>query len=152
MVADDVIVEIDQEREYRELGAEVELQGGFLVGHLGRLTKADGSVLSQEDADEILSALHFFLSFSGGVKTGPVLPLGFRGGERVWELWSTPYVSSWAGGTMSWLPYTDLRAVGRAFDGFLHRWRSDAWEEVLRYAVHWHTTANAGAGAVDCVP
>ena len=115
--------------------------GGYGLTHIGCLRREDGSNFDGKKAEEMLSALRFFLSFSKGLRCDPCLPVGFDDkGNRVWELWDSPW-EQWAT-PLSWFyPYHWNQLVD-LFPGFMAKWNDKKWNDALKIAIDWYVQSN----------
>jgi hypothetical protein len=124
-------------------------QGGFVITHMGRIERQDGSTFSSEQLKQILRALHAFLSFSLGRWAGVAFPVGFdQGGNRVFEQWGLPLTApgKW-NGTFSWFDNCHGESLSETFPGFMTLWKDDKWHGTLWKAVYWYLIANGESGA-----
>ncbi len=70
--------------------------GGFAITQVGLVERDDEQAIGQRDAEEILTALHYFLSFAKGGWAAPILPVGFdRDSVCAWEMWGSGSCDSW---------------------------------------------------------
>jgi hypothetical protein len=79
-------------------------QGGFIVTHMGKITREDGSVFSAEQVEQLLPCVQRFLSFALDRWVGVALSVGFdANGQRIFDQWNLPLVTagSW-NGSCSW--------------------------------------------------
>ena len=68
--------------------ADLEANGGFVITHVGSVTREDGGPFSSDALDELLTCLQYFLSFAFGRWVGLAFPVGFDPtGGRVFEQW-----------------------------------------------------------------
>lgn len=148
LTADPWFVEVDQLPEAGDIRKNIHAHGGYGIAHLGRFQKLDGSEFSREEAGEFLELLHFLFSFTRGLRSGPVVPIGLRGGKRVWERWVRANVSPHSG-VRYWFPSVRLEDLDALVTGFLDRWESPAWKETLRIAIHTYTASNENEGALE---
>ena len=122
---------------------------GYGVTTVGRLEREDSSPFKADDAMRILDALACYSSFVCGRWTGPCLPMGFgANNKQVWQVWdysrTAPYLKC-----LSWADTCCREHFEEPFPGFLKLWHDDAWEEIVRLAIHWYIEANAQAGSVE---
>lgn len=142
------LVDVDLHSDFNDMKRELRASGGYGVGHLGRIRRADGGTFSREKAENLLGLLHFLFSFARGFRCGPVLPVARRDGEKVSEKWTRANVSPWTG-LRFWLPTVELEQLGDFFEGFLDRWNDPGWHRPLRSAIHWYCAANENEGALE---
>jgi hypothetical protein len=143
------IITLDELDDRAEVQRYLKANSGFGVTQVGRLEKEDHSTFSVEDALAALDALKWYVSFAAGQWTSPYLPAGFSSdGKRVWEVWdhhrTVPFRD-----LSAWLDRIHGEQFEGPFSGFMSRWLDNAWEEVIRLAVHWYIEANAGAGSIE---
>ena len=87
-------ITLDSRRDLSERNRERGETGGYLLTHIGRLERPDGSVFSKSDAATCLEGLHSYFSFTAGHQTGPILPVGFdEQNTATWGAWSVPTIS-----------------------------------------------------------
>ena len=119
-------------------------QGGFVITHMGKVEREDGSTFSGEKLEHLLRCLHYFLSFALGRRTGPSLPIGFdKAGTRIFEQWGLPFTAAgpWSG-SLSWFDCHHAEVLSQVFPGFLALWKSDLWMNALTKALYWYLAAN----------
>ena len=119
-------------------------QGGYVITHMGKIEREDGSVFSTEQVEHLLSCVRQFLSFALGRWVGITLPVGFDAtGKRVFEQWDLPLTTagSW-NGSYSWFDAHHGGLLSGVFPGFFDLWSSDSWKEHLRVALYWYLAAN----------
>lgn len=133
----------------RELRQELQGQSGYLVTHVGRIEREDGSKFTEEQAGSILDGLRFYFSFVTGRWTGPLLAGGYDGnGSLIRELWSVPRIAHWRF-VLTWVDHQHLEHITDSFPGYLQHWTDQDWKEVIELATHWYIEANAQAGSVE---
>jgi hypothetical protein len=143
-------VTIDTLERLQALLKSLTLQRGYAVTHVGKLEHSDQENFTLEEADEFLIALYLFLSFSSGLRTLPILPVGYDiSGEKVWEKWTFDYIAAPWRSVYSWFPAPDGHSLSKAFPGFLRRWKSETWHEPIKLAIHWYIESQAGAGGIQ---
>ena len=148
LINDNYTVIIDQVDQYLERVKMVKASGGFIVGHAGGIEKKNGSQITLPEAEDILSSLHFFLSFCRGRWCGPMFSSGTSGNNTIWQQLGSWRIASWKD-VSSWFPCFETGDVKKAWDGFSHLWDRPEWQYPLRIAVHWFVEANSGAGASE---
>jgi hypothetical protein len=126
-------------------------QGGYVITHMGRVMREDGSTFSSEQLDDLLTCLHYFLSFVLGRWAGLALPVGFDSeGNRVFEQWGTRRTAEgpW-NGSFSWFDAHHGELLSQVFPGFMSLWSSNLWHQPLTHALYWYLAAcdrRAGIG------
>ncbi|HEX2076790.1 MAG TPA: hypothetical protein VHG08_03750 [Longimicrobium sp.] len=141
-------VTIDEVADYDVRLERLRDRGGYEITHTGILRKTDGATISVTEADEVLSGLHFFLSFAGGGWCTPIFSQGKRSGEALWEQVGAWRVSVWKP-VVSWFPIHPATQAVTAWAGFIEKWFDPDWQYPLRIAIHWYVEANRNAGAVE---
>jgi hypothetical protein len=145
------IVTIDTLESLRDIMKSLKDQGGYAITHVGKFERSDKGAFTAEKAEDILTALYHFLSFSsGGLRTLPILPVGYDvNGENVWERWLSNYIATPWQSVYSWFPDPDGQSLNKAFPGFLRRWQSNIWNEPIRLAIQWYLDSKAKARSVQ---
>ncbi|MPZ20578.1 MAG: hypothetical protein GEV06_22080 [Luteitalea sp.] len=132
---------LDAISEVRELTKLAERQPGFVISHIGEL-RAETSSMSQETADNLLRALHWFFGFMRGARTGPILPSVGRSFSESWF-----EIGSWRldepNTVSSWLPTRSRLQLDDLFAGFLDLWADAVWNDAIRTGMSWYMAANA---------
>lgn len=135
-------VTIDSIADCRERIESARSVGGFVITHVGKLERIDDSIFTATDANRVMEALFFFLSFVRGFWVAPILPIGFnRAGERVWSTWGShvehPYQH-----VDSWFPLKHPTSIRALFSEFLKRFYNPIWNEPIRLAIQWYIDSN----------
>jgi hypothetical protein len=114
--------------------------GGFVITHMGRVARDDGSPFSSEQLSDILSCLHYFLSFALGRWAGLALPVGFDArGNRVFEEWGLRMSADGAwNGAYSWFDEHNGELLSQVFPGFVALWKNKDWRTPLAHALYWY--------------
>jgi hypothetical protein len=142
-------VTIDQIEHSSDVRREAKQQSGYVVTHVGRLEREDGSTFTEKHACSILEGLGWYLSFATGRWTGPLLACGYDGSDtRVREMWNMPRMSPWRF-VQTWLDTNHREHLIDSFPGYLQRWTDQDWQEVTELATHWYIEANAQAGSIE---
>lgn len=119
-------------------------QGGFMITHMGRIERDDGSPFSSEQLDDLLHCLHYFLSLALGRWAGVALPIGLdAAGSRGFEQWGTPMIASepW-NGSCSWFDTQHGGLLCEVFPGFMVLWKDETWNRPIKEALYWYLAAN----------
>ena len=145
------IVTIDTLESLRDIMKSLKYQGGYAITHLGKLERSDKRAFTAEKAEDFLTALYHFLSFSSiGLRTLPILPVGYDiNGEKVWEKWTCNYIATPWRSVYSWFPDPDGQSLSKAFPGFLRRWQSNIWNEPIRLAIQCYLDSKAEGVSVQ---
>ncbi|MEH2242565.1 hypothetical protein [Nostoc sp.] len=144
-------ISIDELENIGDIMKSLQSKGGYAITHVGKLERSDKKPFTTEDPDKVLEALHWFLSFSRGFRTCPILLVGYDNtGEKIWENCTSVYTTSPWRSVHSWFADSqDSCSLSKLFPGFFNRWRSTTWNEPIRFAIHWYLESIAQAGAVQ---
>lgn len=125
--------------------------GGFGITHNGMIEQEDRKPFGAKEADEILSALNYFLSFWRGHWCGAMAPIGYdTNGEEVWRQLNVPRLSAWCRERGSWFSeHVPANEHGQAFAGFWKLWQDQEWSDTLRVAIHWYIESNRRSGGME---
>ncbi len=124
-------------------------EGGYVITHMGRIERENGSGFSTKELEDVLHCVYLFLSFALGRRAGVAFPIGFdTDGNRAFEQWGLPIV---AAGTwhrsFSWFDDSHAELLSEVFPGFLALWNDSSWKDHLRKTLYWYLAANErGAG------
>lgn len=143
----DWIITVDQHPQFEDLRKLLAARGGYGVGHVGTIRRADGSRFDFAEAAELHGALHFFFSFCRGLWCGPIITSGMGRKRALWTVWGSWRITDWVG-VSSWFPRDEPTNLGPAFSGFWTLWNRKEWNPFLRELVHWYVEANLHAGAL----
>lgn len=128
---------------------EVRERGGYVITHIGRLERADGSVFPAAESEDLLNAIYNLFSFCMGRWTAPVLTLEFDdGGTLSREAWGVRTTTSWRF-VSSWFSGRRAEMLPALFPGFMRKWRDPLWKDSLRRAIWWYISGNLQSGGVD---
>ena len=143
-------IAIDKVQDCSELYKDLKISRGYAVTHVCKLEKADGSTFTAEQTQDVLSSLHWFLSFVRGAWSPPCLPVGFDlSGSRVWESWQNVRATRWKS-VPSWFSEVQpAEALNSIFTGFRACWRNPLWHDELKHIVHWYVTSNTNVAALE---
>ncbi len=126
----------------------VEKAGGYTLTHVGMIERIDGVSFSGADADGLLLALRFFLSFGHGQWCNPVCPVGFDAqGNRQWEQWSSPGQPWYS--TNSWFNSHKTCQLEGLFPGFMKKWRDEDWQTAFKDVMYWYLNSNQSSRGID---
>lgn len=118
--------------------------GGFIITHMGKIQRDDGSTFSSKQLEDVLNCIHYFLSLALGRWAGVALPIGFdKDGNRVFEQWGTLKAASgsWKN-SCSWFDAHHSGLLSDLFLAFYTRWKDDLWGPAIRTAIYWYVAAN----------
>jgi hypothetical protein len=110
--------------------------GGYVLTHVCSLERIDEAQFGAADADDVLRALHHFLSFATGLWTPPLLLTGVRADQIVWREWYARTSGPWRGQT-SWFSPRHPDALVATFPTFMQRWIDPRWKAELQSAISW---------------
>jgi hypothetical protein len=107
---------------------------------VGQIAREDGSTFSSEQASDLLTCLHYFLSFTLGRWAGLALPIGFdAAGNRVFEEWGLRSSADGAwNSSLSWFDPLHGELIAQVFPGFLTLWKNDVWRIPIANAIYWY--------------
>jgi hypothetical protein len=126
-----------------KLKSQLWAEGGYAFTDVGLLERLDGAPFATDEAVEVLSALHGFLSFVRGIWVCPVLVEGKdEKGRTTWRHWNSGRTSRWKGAA-SWCDPMNWEAAQQAFGGFMNRWADEFGQAVMRTAVGQYVSANS---------
>jgi hypothetical protein len=118
-------------------------QGGYLITHMGRITREDESTFSSEQLNGLMTTLHYFLSFALGRWAGVALPIGLDiAGNKVFEEWGLRITAdgSW-NSSSSWFDSHHSEQLSEVFPGFMKIWTNELWQKPLSDALYWYLGA-----------
>jgi hypothetical protein len=142
-------ISIEPQEELDAVVKQIRDQRGFGVTHRGVITREDGATFALSEADDLLSALHYYLSFVRGLWCGPVLASGFcTGQQRSWIRWNLPFISAWQP-VSGWCDRVNAQMIEEAFPGFWRRWCERAWKEAFKRVIYWYIGSNLGAAGLE---
>lgn len=148
MSADQWLIQIDQDPQYKQLTEALEAKGGYGVGHVGQISRVDGASFKVDQVSDLWSALHFYLSFGRGLWCGPIVATGVGSTRGLWTEWGSWRISDWSS-VPSWFPKLDPWEFEKSFSAFHRLWCTKTWKQPLSELVHWYVEANLNAGALE---
>ena len=150
--SDEWIVALDTKKGVHDLIDGLKDQGGYAITHMGGIRRADGGSFSFNEANGVLQAVYFFLSFVRGLWCGPILASGRKSGLNVWQEWADYRLTPWKY-VESWFPRVVTQEgttkLGQAFRGFMQKWNNNLWRDPIKYSIHWYVESNIDAGGVE---
>lgn len=143
-------VTIDSLPTHTNIKKALKSQGGCAITHVGKIERSDQGIFTVNQAEELLEALRFFFSFSRGLQTSTILPVGYNvNGDEIWKKWdANHYIKPWQD-VCSCFPDFNAQSLSELFQGFWRRWQNPIWQEPIIYAIHWYMESMAQAGAVE---
>jgi len=147
--ADGWKITITAVRNLKSLYKSLKSDGGYIITHVGHIERVDNSKFISDKSSKIIDALHYFLSFSAGFFTGPILTLSLNEkDERLYEEWycglKSPYTS-----VLSWFDISHGQLLEAVFPGFLKKWKNKIWNEPIEVAIYWYLRSNTMEGGTD---
>lgn len=152
VITDDWTVELVTVPSFSQSGAwaDLSLEGAYAETHRIVIEPSNGGAISRDKADDILQALHHFLSFVAGDRIGLVHPRGLdESGNTVWEVWGTPTSRKYDSSRLHWVDTFHWQDLGHALAGFMRIWESEVWREPFETALYWHLLSNRQGANVD---
>lgn len=131
-------------RETKERLSTLKRLGGYAITHVASVSRADQSAFNSDQLSELLTCLHYFLSFACGRWAGVALPVGFDAtGNLAFEEWGARLMADgpWDG-SCSWWDVQHGELLKEVFPGFVALWKSELWNRALREALYWYLGAN----------
>lgn len=123
--------------------------GGYTFTHIGRLQRGDGSHFTATDAESVIEALRWFLSFARGAACAfPVRWGAADDGATVWQEWSSPVVDPWKGRD-TWFDEHHGNLLQDVFPGLAQYMADPDLAPPMRLALHWFQKANTRAGGME---
>lgn len=157
--ADDWFISLQPYRNIKKLDQEAFLKYKTVLSGVGEIKRTDGTEFKTSEAQNILDALHFFLSFVFMEWTPPLLPIGSnRVKEKSWQLWRNFDVRrSEDSGLKRWAPFSG-EYLSQGFQCFFKKWSNPEWREPLEMSITWliettrQSDQTAGAIAFGQIP
>lgn len=135
-------VVLDAREGIAELLGGLRSDGGYAFTHVGLLRREAGEPFSVTAAEDVLEALHWFLSLVRGLWAPPMLFLGCAADDAVvWRKWASVRSSRWTGPPM-WCDRMGWQAAQEAFLGFIREWSEPFTNSAMRSAVGQYVSAN----------
>jgi hypothetical protein len=128
---------------------DLKREGGYRPTHRGFLTRTDNAPFRIVEGCDVLTALHYCLSFARGRWMGPMLPVAFNGGgEMVWEEWAIRTTDSWRNNG-TWFDAHHAESLARILPGLWSHWNTPHWRTPLERAIYWYVISNGGAAGIE---
>ncbi|NJM00538.1 MAG: hypothetical protein HC924_17975 [Synechococcaceae cyanobacterium SM2_3_2] len=146
-------ITIDRVENFEHLEKQVKEVGGHFISHVGRIRRIDNvdfdpeDILcpaydSDENSSDLWSGLHYFLSFTRGLWSPPILPVGLdQYGNHVWQLWECPIVDRWRNDMQGWFNM-DHQTLRDLFPGFWELWTCPTCHATISQAIFWHVESS----------
>lgn len=136
---------LDLVPDYQERVTVLRLDRGGAVTHAGALSRTDGSTFYWDDAQTVLEAVRFLLSFVSSRRVPTFFPIGLDAdGGTVVEEW-TDWKRDPFGGALGWC--SDLlrgNAIQELWGPVLSRWQAVADRQLMRVALGLYLDAQQG--------
>ncbi len=150
--SDEWLVTLDTRKAIRDLISSLKNHGGYAITHTGELRRSDSRCFNYDEADDVLQAVYFFLSFLRGLWCGPILAFGRSNNRDIWQEWATSRLTPWKY-VESWFPCVAAREnvvnLNQSFRGFMRKWKNGLWKDPIKHSIHWYVESNIGAGGVE---
>ncbi len=147
-------VTIDALKEINDLVHSLHSLSGYAVTHVGKLERSNGEEFTAKEASDFLEALFYFLSFTRGLWSELILPVGYNAsGNPIWREWN-PHrvrVDRWQDEEQevySWFWIDGSHSLVEIFPSFMRKWRDRDWRESLESVIHWYVESNKQVGGV----
>jgi len=141
--ADGWTITIVETEKTDNISKSLKCQGGYALTHIGQIERDGSTAFSSNQLVDILSCLHYFLSFSLGRWSGVALPIGYNtdGGKifEQWGMWIT--ADGYWKGSCSCFDKHHGELLAQVFPGFWSLWKSEIWRPELQKALYWYLGA-----------
>ncbi len=105
-------------------------------------SREDGSLFTDQEAQDFLSKLALFLSFCRGHWVGLSLVVGLdESAEAALEQWGTGRVSTWREPS-GWLDEHHGNCIGQLYEKFSLRLLHESWRDAVSHVVYWFARAD----------
>jgi glutamyl-tRNA synthetase len=142
LAAENWLITVDAVPDHLERRQVATKSGGIPITHVGRIERKDATPFTGKQCEELLSTIHFFLSFVRGQWVAPLIPVGFdKRGDPIWRDLTLRRTSR-APSFNSWCPIHHIGHVEALFPKFFRRWMDPVWREFLRPAIGSYLHAN----------
>lgn len=140
------LIEIRPHRYHSAVREVLKVESGYGLTHEALLRRSDNQIFKVEDAENVLRALYFFLSFARGGNCGITGVIGIDGsGSKAWEQWGTN--ATYPRFTVtSWLDYrlNNHEELAEAFPGFMRKISLGSYDiqDRMHTALYWYLRSN----------
>jgi hypothetical protein len=135
-------ITVDAVENIKELSQSLRSKGGFAITHTGCLVSRKDNQFKPEEAENVLTALHCFLSFCRGSWVDVILPVGVNdNGESCWEEWRLRQQEQWET-RVSWFDEHHGGLLGQVFPGFWQLWKDEVWRDPVRTVIYWYVRSS----------
>ena len=153
LIDDEWKIQLQQTPNHREAQRYLQFIGGYQITHIGSIFKNDGSLFSQEEAQEEVNILRSFLSFCNGAFVGLTEIQGVdQNWVPLWEVWKDHNVG-WSNGgkNYSWIHVNgandqENEMMASLFPSFSREYQRD---KNLRSLVYRYLQANQTQPDID---
>jgi hypothetical protein len=123
---------IDSRPDHSDAYREARQQDSCVMTHVMEVRRADGASFRPADAERLLSALQFGVSFAVGHWTCPAVPVGYDQEDRpVWTAWRPLFADPPRDGSGWWNRHR-TQDLAHFLDVFVRRYLDADWEHALR--------------------
>ena len=141
--ADPWLVEVIATDSQMGMHYTMQRRGGSAITHIGTVTSIDGDEFRLGDLEELLSALHLFLSFVRGSYCGiTLLSAQDSNRDRVWEQWGTYKVEPWRRELLTWADGLSSHTLSPVFKGLLKLLQKQGKSGTASQVIHWYLRSN----------
>ena len=130
---------------------EIRYTGGFMVTHFGKVTRIDETEFEAGDFVSVWNSMYHYFSFSNGLWSTPILPIGFDpNGEVVFQHLQQPYISSmWSDSVRNWFDDNKPQNLEQSFPGFMDLISDESWTKQLKTVVYWYVNSEDSLPSLD---
>jgi len=121
---------------------ELKESGGRRFTHIGRLTRADGSAFTGQEAQEALDRVRLGLNLALGRRITCALPVGWRGGQPIWCRWHRAPVDTFRSASHLLDETVCRQQIREVVSRVLDFTADPARREALRHAISYYVAAN----------
>ncbi len=148
--ANDWLITLASQSSTKDTADSLARIGGYAITHAESIKHTSGREFTVDEADNVLDALYYFLSFARGFSAPPILPVGFnKDKEQVWKQWGVGLSYPWLV-VQSWFDSNHGNCLAEVFTGFWERWQdTNIWREAVKRAIYWYLISNTGAANID---
>ena len=135
---------IDRDPELVERAAQ---SSRYLLTHVGEIRRRDRSRVQSGELHGFLRKLRKLLSFLAGRWTSPVLLVGYRDGEIIWQEFRQTTTDPYDGIGSWWNPQNP--AIASIAEPFLRKLDDPTWDMALQRVMWWLFFANRQTAGTD---
>jgi hypothetical protein len=117
--------------------------GGHILTHVGTIERIDRVAFTEQELENMLNCVQYFLSFALGRWAGVGLTVGFDDrAHPVFREWGIRRVAEGGRLAGSWFDIHHSELLPQVFPGFLSLWSNPTWQKPLRDVIYWFCTAS----------